>query len=255
MRFKTGKLPVQFHPKTLCAERYFGEELLSPPPGAPPIPEKVYWGYKVPADQWGMLGNDVAGCCVIAKSMHMIMNWTAHTGMMKTFTTEQALGLYTELTGYDPITGANDTGLVMSAFYEYWQTTGIYGDKLLGWASFNSAAPNRFNQIIWGFGTAGIGVRFPDSAMTQFNAGEAWSVVPGPTPTEGHALPFFNFGSQGKTCDTWSKLQGATDPWLLANTDEAYAPIHVSWFDMTTGMSPSHFNRDQLWADLKTQAA
>jgi hypothetical protein len=139
----------------------------------------------------------------------------------------------------------------MSDFYNTWMTTGILGDKLLGFMSFNPAAPNRMGQVIWVCGAAGIGVRFPDSAMDQFDAGQAWSVVPGPDPTSGHAIPIFNFGSVGVTCNTWAKLQAITDPWLLANCDEAWAPVHESWFDMTTGMSPNHFKRDRVWADLK----
>jgi hypothetical protein len=249
MRFKTGKRPVQFHAKALCFEKYIGTDLIAAPP------EKVYWGYKVPADKWQMFGNDVAGDCVIAHALHMIMNWTAHTGTMRTFTDQQALDLYTELTGYDQLTGANDTGLVMSDFYNYWQTTGIYGDKLLGFMSFNPAALNRMSQVIWACGAAGIGVRFPDSAMDQFNANQAWSVVPGPTPVEGHAIPIFDFGRSGEECVSWAKLQAILNAWLLANCDEAWAPVHASWFDMTTGMSPSHFNRDQVWADIKAQEA
>jgi hypothetical protein len=252
----TGKLPARFHPKTLCAERYFGEALLSPPTGAPPVPEKVFWGYKIPADQWQMFGNDVAGDCPIAKTFHAIMNWTAHTGTMKTFTNQQALDIYTELTGWNPLTGANDTGLVLTDLYDRWQTTGICGDKILGWMAFNPAAPNRIEQIIWACGMADIGIRFPDSAMVQFNAGEAWSVVPGtPMPDDGHNVPLFNFGSAGYQCVTWSKLQAILKAFIVTYCDEAYGPIHESWFDMTTGMSPSHFNRDQVWADVKAQAA
>jgi hypothetical protein len=240
---KLGKCVVKQHPKTLALEKYVGAELLAPPP------EKVYWSYKVPEDQWGVLGNDVAGDCVIAMAMHMIMNWTAHTGTMKTFSTEQALELYSSLTGFDPITGANDNGLGMTDFLNYWQTTGIYGDKILGWASFNATAPNTFSQAEWLFGGAAIGVQFPKSAMTQFDASEAWSVVPDSPTDGGHALPFFNFGSKGRKCVTWGQQQDAQNAWLTSQVDEAYAVITQQWFD-TVDVAPNHFKKDQLWADL-----
>jgi hypothetical protein len=239
MPFKLGKLAPKMHPKTLTFEKYAGDEL-------PLAPEKVYWSYKVPEKKWGMLGNNVRGCCVVSMAMHMIMNWTAHTGTMRTFTEQQAIDLY------DFLTGRKDTGLVMTDFMNYWQTEGIYGDKILGWMSFNSAVPNRFKQVIWLFAAVAAGVQFPRSAMTQFNARKTWDVTKRKSPIDGgHALPFFNFGSLGDKCVTWEQVQAALNAWMDKYLDESYAVISESWFDTTTGLAPNHFKRDELWADLK----
>jgi hypothetical protein len=123
MPLKTGKRPFKMHAKTLFFEKYAGDAI-------PEAPEKVYWGYKVPEDQWGMLANDEVGDCVVAGAMHMDMNWTAHTGTMRTYTREQALEIYSRLTGYDPTTGANDNGLVVTDFLNFWQTEGFFGSKI-----------------------------------------------------------------------------------------------------------------------------
>jgi hypothetical protein len=237
MPMKLGKKAPKAHAKTLSFEKYAGDAL----PVAPP---KTYWGYKVPVGAWGMLGNDVRGNCVVAMAMHMDMNWTAHTGTMRTYTTAQATELYDRLS-------PDDSGLVITDFLNLWQTTGMYDSKILGWASFNWAVPDRFNQVAWLFGGVATGVQFPHSAMDQFTAGQAWEVVPNDPIDGGHAIPFFNYGSLGRKCVTWGSLEPGLNDWISLYMDEGYAVISESWFDTTTGLAPSHFNRDLLWADLK----
>jgi hypothetical protein len=237
MPFKLGKRAPKAHKKTLSFEKYAGDAL-------PVAPSKIYWSYKVPESAWGMLGNDVRGNCVIASAMHMDMNWTAHTGKMSTYTTDQATELYDRLS-------PDDSGLVITDFLNLWQTEGMYGSKILGWASYNSAVPDRANQVLWLFGADARGVQFPHTAMDQFDAGQDWTPIPDDPIDGGHAIPFFNAGALGRKCVTWGKLQPALNPWLDLYTDESYAVISESWFDTTTGLAPSHFNRDLLWADLK----
>ena len=234
---KLGKLPPRMHAKTLSIEKYLGDAL-------PVAPSKVYWSYKVPADAWGMLGNDVKGDCVVAMAMHMDMNWTAHTGKMRQWTTEQAVEIYDRLS-------PNDEGLVMTDFLNFWQTEGMFGNKILGWASFNYAVPNRFNQVDWLFGSVACGVQFPRSAMNQFEAGQTWTVVQGRSPIDGgHAVPAFNFGALGDKVVTWAKLHAMVNAWRDTYLDEAYAVISESWFD-TVDVAPNHLQKDALWADLK----
>jgi hypothetical protein len=240
---KTGKRPFKMHAKTLFFEKYAGDAI-------PEAPEKVYWSYKVPDDQWGMLANDEVGDCVVAGAMHMDMNWTAHTGTMRTYTREQALEIYSQLTGYDPATGANDNGLVVTDFLNFWQTEGFFGSKILGWAQFNHANPKRFNQVDWLFGGVATGVQLPSSAQDQFSAGQDWSLVPDSPNDGGHFIPGFNYGADGRKFVTWAKLQAALNDWLAAYVDEAYGVISEAWFD-TVDVAPNHFNKDQLWADLK----
>lgn len=233
---KFGKRPPKMHPKTLSFEKYAGDAL----PVAPP---KVYWGYKVPDDQWGMLGNDQKGDCVVAMAMHMDMNWTAHTGTMRQYTEAQALELYDRLS-------PDDSGLVMTDFLNIWQTQGMYDSKILGWMAFNYAVPLRFSQVIWLFGAAASGVQIPQSAVDQFDAGKTWDVVTDSPIQGGHAIPAFNYGSEGDKFVTWAKLQAAVNSWLTEYMDECYAVISEAWFD-TVDVAPNHFNKDALWADLK----
>lgn len=243
MPLKLGKLAPKAHRNTLLFNKYAG-------PNLPDAPTKVYWSYRVPDDAWGMLGNDVAGDCVVAGAMHVDMLMSAHTGAMRRYTTDQAIQLYSRLTGYDPATGTNDTGLVMTDFLEFWRTEGIDGQKILGWAKVD-LDPVRLDQATWLFAAAYTGVEVPQSAMDQFNAGQTWEVVPNSPVEGGHCIPAFNYGSLGRKFVTWGAMQPALNDWVQKYMDEAYAVISEAWFDVTTGLAPNHFDRDALWADLK----
>jgi hypothetical protein len=233
---KLGKKAPKAHRKTLSFEKYAGDAL----PVAPP---KVYWSYKVPDNAWGMLGNDELGDCVVAGAMHMDMAWSAHTGTMRTYTTEQASELYLRLS-------PDDSGLVITDFLNLWQTEGMYDSKILGWASFNWAVPGRFDQVNWLFGGVAAGVQFPHSAMDQFKAGQALTPVPGDPIDGGHFIPFFNFGALGRKGVSWETYLEALNAWLALYLDETYAIVSEAWFD-TVDVAPNHFNKDLLWADLK----
>lgn len=242
---KLGKLQAKWHPKTLRLAHVLEA---NPAPEELPDPAKVYWGYKV--KDWGMLGNDKAGDCVVAGALHMIINWSAHTGNSKVFTDEDALQIYSSLTGYDPETGANDTGLVMTDFLNYWQTEGLFGVKILGWFSFDHTNKLHFDITDQAFGGTYLGSQFPQSAMDQFNAGQPFSLVPGSPIDGGHCTPWFNHGSEGRKCVTWSKLQAALNPWLDHYVDESYGVISPDWFD-TAGKTPCGIDVDALWALVK----
>jgi hypothetical protein len=244
--YKMGRLPREEHPNTLRLERFLKED-------APlPDPAKVYWEYKLPLDDLGMFKNDEVGCCTMASKAHIIMNHTAHTGTMFRPTDEQIIEAYSGLTGYDPRTGANDTGASMVSSLEYWRTTGIAGHKILGWLQFDVTNYVHFDQVIYLFAAADCGVNVPQSALDQFAAALPWSTVKRDGGiVGGHDVPFWGYGSVGRKCCTWARNQGATHGWIYAYLDEGYGVISEDWFDVTSGLAPNRFNKDALWAAVK----
>lgn len=241
---KLGKLSAKWHQNTLRFPHFLNED-------APlPNPAKVYWGYKVPADKWGMLGNDVAGNCVVAGSLHMIMNWAIHTGNPVTFTADEAIEIYSRLTGFDPKTGMNDNGLVVTDFLEFWRTVGIRGKKILGWLQIDHSNAIHFNQVDYLFGGVAVGQQVPQSMIDQFNAGQPGTVVAGSPIQGGHFTPYFNYGSEGRKMVTWAKLWGVYNDWIDKYVDEAYGIISEDWFDKVD-VAPNHFRKDQLWKAVK----
>lgn len=114
---KLGKAPAVHDPRNLKLVNYIAKEQL------PPLPSTYDWFKAV--SKFGPLGNLQAGDCVVAGAMHMVQTWTANQDHEVIMTAEQAISLYSQLTGYDPKTGANDTGLNIAAFLKFWRQTGV----------------------------------------------------------------------------------------------------------------------------------
>jgi hypothetical protein len=242
--YKFGRLPVKFNKKTLDGARLFRGIL----PAAPP---KIWREFKVPANAWGMYGNDVAGDCTIASKAHQIMMMTAHTGKMVIPDPAAIIAAYTALTGYDPATGANDTGCAMTDVLEYWQTTGIAGHKILAWAQIDQTDIEQVKLALYLFGAVDIGVNLPNSAMTQFQNGQAFAVLPDDGGIAGgHDVPIFGEGSIGASCVTWAQRQELTWEWFSKYCEESYVVITQDWLNAVTGLAPNLLNLAALQADL-----
>jgi hypothetical protein len=101
------------------------------------------------------------------------------------------------------------------------------------------------------FGAIGIGLKFPDSAMTQFQAGKPWDVVPGPAPKEGHYVPGVGRDAKGNIIVvTWGKLQLMTPRFFKKYNDEVVAYISEEMLVPPTEVSLEGLNLAQLTADL-----
>jgi len=242
---KLGKLAPKFNERTLSFSRYLLKD------AGIPEPAKLFREFKVPADSWGMYGNDTAGDCTCAAKAHRIMLMTAHTGEMFVPDPRDIMAAYMVLTGYDPTTGANDTGCAMTDVLQYEQETGIAGRKILAWAQIDHTNIDRVKQAMYAFGCVDIGVQFPNSAMDQFNAGKAWAVLPDDGGIGGgHDVPMFGYGSVGDSCVTWGKRQEMTWDWFAKYCDEAYVVITEDWLKNADGLAPNMMNLDALQAAL-----
>jgi hypothetical protein len=244
-----GKLPPKHNDRTLSLQAY-----LKPKAKLPAKPNKLWREFKVP--EWGMYGNDVMGDCTVAAKAHTIMLMTAHTGKMVTPDPAAVMQAYIDLTGYDPATGANDTGCAMTDVLQYWQQKGIAGHKIIGWAQIDHTNIEQVKLAMYLFGVVDIGVQFPNSAMQQFNSGKAWRVLPDDGGIAGgHDVPLFGYGAAGASCVTWAKRQEMVWGWFKAYCDEAYCPISPDWIDKATSEAPNMLDMSALTADLKVLAA
>src|SRR3984893_279168 len=250
MSLKLGKLAPKFNRKTLLLERY----LL---PGAIyPQPKKLFREYKIPDESWGMYGNDQVGDCTCAAKAHRMMLMTAHTGKMFVPDPTDIMKAYVDLTGFNPKTGENDTGCAMTDVLEYEQVTGIAGRMILCWAQIDHAHIDRVKQAMYVFGAVDIGVSFPNSAMDQFSAGKAWTVLKDDGGVGGgHDVPLFGYGAVGDSCITWGKRQQMTWDWFKKYCDEAYVVITQDWVNEASGLAPNTMNMDALNGALKEMRA
>lgn len=245
-RFRLGRLPKRYHPNTLRAAKYFHSLLPSPA-------TKVYREYKVPDNAKQTFGNDKYGDCVWAMLANFIILTSCHTDPVTIIPTEeQVLEAYAAVTGFDPTTGANDNGTVMTDALEYMRTTGLDGQKILGWAQIDHTNLAHRQLGVDLFGATLVGVNFPASAMDQFNSGLNWELVKDSPLDGGHAIIHPGYGRQGDDYGTWAKWdQKASAAWSYAYIDEEYVAILPSWFDLNSGKTPGELDVNALWADLK----
>lgn len=227
------------------------------PDATPPV--KLFREYKVPAGQWGMLGNNTVGDCIVAMIGHWLMCITEHTGTMYIPTVEEILAAYTTITGYDPsqtdAQGNNptDTGTTIAAIMQFMMTTGIGGIKILAWADVDITSIAEQKLGMYGFGGILDAASLPQSAVDQFNAGTTWAPVdPDGGIVGGHGFPNFGYGFTGTTGVTWAKLQQMLWTWRLKYLMESAVAITPAWLKNADGLAPNMMNLDALNALLKT---
>jgi hypothetical protein len=241
-KMKLGKLAPKPHYKTIPFAAFLKDTSLPVPP------EKSFWEYKIPPETIGMFGNDQYGDCTCAEIAHHLMLLTAHTGTMVVPTDAEVLALYALASpGFDPSTDANDNGAAITDVLNLWQTVGLAGHKIDGWAAIDPTNYAHRNLATYLFGGCSVGVQLPNGAQDQFSAGQRWSVVPGDSIEGGHCIMESGYGSAGRNFETWGKGdQKATNDWDKAYVDEVYVPLTHDWIDAASGVSPTALNYGAL---------
>lgn len=241
---KLGKLPYVPDKRNLKLANYLI------PTKLPPLPESYDWFQRV--SKFGPLGNLKAGDCVVAGSMHMIQTWTANQNHEVIMTAEQAISLYSQLTGYDPETGANDNGLNMAAFLKFWRKQGVYDHKIGAYVQVNAQNHTQLAYANYLFGGVYCGVALPLTAQNQ----QVWDVTDPnltgnaePGSWGGHCVNLGIHDPLGFVFSTWGEEQYATLSFVHAYCDEAYAIISQDFLDGKNG-APNGFDLNQLQKDL-----
>jgi len=222
-----------------------------------PTPPAEFGHDGLVATDWGMLGNDRVGDCVLAGGAHETMLWTAEGGAPASFNDAGVLADYSAITGYNPADPSTDQGTDMQQAAAYRRATGLIDaagnrHKVAAYLAITAGDLNEHLVAAYVFGAVGVGITFPDSAMAQFNAGQPWDVVAGSTIEGGHYVPLV--ASRGGLLQfvTWGKLQAATPAFFQANNDESV--VYLSEETLANGVDLEGFNLDQLRADLAALA-
>ena len=221
--------------------------------GALPTPPHTFGHTTMEKAPWGMLGNDNYGDCVWAGAGHETMLWNVEGGKTVTFTDKSVLSDYSAVTGFDPTKPDTDQGTDMAVAAAYRRKTGVVDaagtrHQVAAYLEIEVGNTTLLKQAMYVFGSVGIGIKFPDSAMTQFNAGKPWSVVKGPAPTDGHYIPGVGFDGTDFLVLTWGKIQRATPGFLKKYMDEGVCYLSPEF--MTGGKTLEGFDISALNADL-----
>ncbi|MGC2171598.1 MAG: hypothetical protein WA623_09450, partial [Candidatus Sulfotelmatobacter sp.] len=210
LKLKLGKQAPRHDPRTLLFASYTTPALPAPPP-ALNVARKV----KGP---WGMMDNDQIGDCTCAAAGHLIMEWTANAqSEMFTPSDQQIVAAYSAITGYNPVTGANDNGAQEIDVLNYWRQQGIAGRQIQAFMALEPGNHAHVMDGVWIFGGCYIGLALPKSAQAQTQNHQPWSVPSSGTSGDGapgswggHAVPVVAYDSRSLTVVTWGALQTMT---------------------------------------------
>lgn len=218
-----------------------------------PTPPAVFGHYGAIAS-WGELGNNRYGNCVLAGGAHETMLWTAEAGNIAAFDDNSVLSDYAAITGFDPSDLNTDQGTDMQEAASYRRKTGLLdadGNRHIIDA-YVAPATGDVNELLTAtylFGAVGIGIRFPKTAMAQFDAGKPWSVVPGAVLDGGHYVPCVGRAPSGNlVIVTWGRTQEMEPPFFELYNDENVAYLSLEM--LKNSMSPEGIALTALEADL-----
>lgn len=223
------------------------------------VPLPTAFGHVTNTIQWGVLGNDVAGCCVVSGHAHNIMLWSRASGRGITdFTPQNILNEYCEASGWNHIENdPSDTGLDMQKYAERVRRVGIpdrHGvyHKIKAYAAVKGI--DEMLQATYLFGVCGVGLALPRSAQNQFMNGHPWDDL-ADKPEYGHYVPCVGRNSKGNLMFiTWGQLQAATPAYVERYMDEAVCYLSKDYI-ADQGLSPEHLDEAKLDADLAELSA
>ena len=204
---------------------------------------------------WGMLLNDQLGDCAIAGPAHEYMLWNAAAGKQITFTDQDVLRAYEAITGYTPSNPSSDQGSNVRDVLAYRESTGFTDStgqvhKIAAYVALTPGDWDELLEALYVFECVGLGIQVPSYAEQQFSDGKPWDVEAGqPQIVGGHYIPVVSRpGAEEVQVVTWGALQGMTERFYRAFSDESYAMLSME--DLNGGKSLEGFDVTALQSDL-----
>lgn len=233
--FRGGRLPADPARPTLKLADYLT--------ATPTRPASADWLSQVPVADWGMEGNDQWGDCTCAAVAHKRIGdvFDNQAGRVLAVSTQETLALYTAVTGFDPNAGPpgsnpTDNGAQCADVLSFWNRTGFLGEKIFAYAKVDVTNLAEVKQAIGIFGQLYCGFNFPTSAMSQFNAGQPWTVVQGASIDGGHCVTVGAYDADGLSCVTWGAVQRMDWSFWSTYFDEAYVIVTPDMIDPASGV-------------------
>lgn len=184
---------------------------------------------------YGLYQNDNLGDCGPTMIANMRRAITAILGGREADPTDaDVLDLYARSTNppFNPVTKANDNGVVLADLLSACVKTGIAGVKALAYAAVDVKNLEEVRAAISIFGALALGVELDTAQQAQTDAG-LWDYKRSGL-WGGHAVPAMGYTSAKAGKDfvivTWADLVGMTDAFWTHQVQEAYA---VAWPEHT----------------------
>lgn len=139
MDVKLGKLAA-VHPLGVPKLRDFTKAL---------APAPSVWSTPNLMTSLGMMLNSTYGDCAIAGPGHQVQYWTSKAGKQYIIPDPDILSAYCAVGGYIPGNPNTDNGCVLVDVMDYWQTKGIGGHQIGGWASLTPPPTVAVHTSFW----------------------------------------------------------------------------------------------------------
>lgn len=203
--------------------------------------------------EFGMLGNDRVGDCVIAYMLHQIKVWrsVARAAEVPSFSDEQAIKVYSDITGYDPENPSTDQGTDPDAALSFWQKNTLFGYKIDAYANLDISNIDQLKYAIWTFGGIGFSFQVPRYIM-DVPGGGSWSYRSGLDITiqGGHQVGVIDYGRQGFRENCWNTTNTFDPNFIERFGVAAQAAVSEDWIK-ASGISPSGLDLDSLLKDAQ----
>lgn len=235
LRYLLGRLPSAHDPRTLRLRTF----LTAPLPPPPPTDR-----HDTKITDWGVMGNDVLGNCVIVTAAHAIMAWYS-----------AARGITDKIPDAKVISLSHDWhaehGYSILDRNKRWHATGMLSNKLHAYTLIDPKNTILARQVCHTFGAVDIGLGMP-AAWTNATI---WDTGAGPSYRPytwgGHSVPIVGYDQNYFYVATWGRTQKLTPAAYARYCDEAYAWIDPAWLD-ATGKTPGQLDMAALDAALET---
>ena len=242
---KLGRNPRTFNPKIPHMSS------LMPTLKLPELPASVDWSKGI--SNWGMMKNDLLGCCTCAGVYHMHQIQTLNTLTEQTESDNCVLDLYEKACGYQPGNPNTDNGGIEQNVLEYLLNTGFLlnngtRDKIIAFIEVDPRNIIDIKHTINEFGGCYIGFMVPSNLFDP-ETGEppkVWQFDPAHTETEGgHCVFICGYSSVGPIFISWGSIYQMSWDFFEHYTEESYGILSKDWLN-STGKTPLNMTIEQL---------
>jgi len=171
-----------------------------------------------PVVDWRMDLNDTYGICTIAGVDHLIAAWDEEVKENDPRPNDSEL-----LSTYMDLTGGADTGLNEALVLQQWQSKGLFGTKIAGYAPVHPQDIVALHQAIAFYGGAYLGIMCPESCKRQAVGNQPWTYVPNSPIEGGHCIVAVGYDQFSVKCVSWGKLVDVSYGFLAHYLEEAWA--------------------------------
>lgn len=250
--YRLGKKPARHSGILFRLTDYFNLTALPTPPD--------HFRHDTPPT-WLELANKKYGNCVFVGAANESRLWEHEGGMpVPEFTVENVLSDYSAVTGFDRNRPDTDKGTDMGQACSYRRRVGVIDargnrHKIDAYAWLRLGNLTALKVALWMFPGLGLGFKFPDYGMKQYDANKPWDIQSGST-IGGHYVPAVGWTPEGNIiCVSWGREQLMAPPFYLKYADEVTICIDLDRMSKQTNLTPENFNEQRLREDLEHVAA